>query len=291
MIGVAVHRSRSLAACEERALVLRAVGIVSEIAHEGDSYVLYVPMEYERDALDHLNAFTRENVKPPPRPRPILHEGASGGVLAYFLVLVAIAWLASIDAFGQPWFDAGRMQAGRVADGEVWRTVTALTLHLDVAHLLSNLGFGSLFGYFCGQLLGPGTAWAAILLGGALGNLATALVQSPAHRAVGASTAVFAALGLLATSSLRLHMTTGQSWAYRWGPLIAAVALLGFTGTGGERTDVTAHATGFLAGALLGLVATRIDPVVLKSRRLQRVAALAAMTGVVGAWLIAFAAQ
>jgi len=65
--------------------------------------------------------------------------------------------------------------------------VTALTLHVDSGHLITNLGFGMLFGYLAGQLLGPGIAWASILAAGALGNFLTRcscrqpIVQS-AHR-------------------------------------------------------------------------------------------------------------
>jgi rhomboid protease GluP len=38
----------------------------------------------------------------------------------------------------------------------------------------------------------------------------------------------------------------------RASPLVAGVALLAFTGVGGERTDVLAHVLGFLAGVGAG---------------------------------------
>lgn len=288
MSEVEILRSASLATCEEYALVLRAVGITAEVVPVGREYALYVAAESAAEARRQMSAFIRENRRPLPRPKPVLHERAWTGVVAYAAVVIVVAWLASVDAGGRSWFEAGRLQAGLVRGGEVWRTITALMLHLDVGHLLSNLGFGSLFGYFCGQLLGPGVAWAAILAGGAIGNLTNAVIQSTEHRAVGASTAVFAALGLLATRSLRLHMSAGQSWAYRWGPLIAGVALLGFTGTGGERTDIIAHATGFLAGAALGLLAARIEPARLHHPQVQRCAAAAAIALVLLAWSAAF---
>jgi membrane associated rhomboid family serine protease len=173
-----------------------------------------------------------------------------------------------------------------VRAGEVWRVVTALTLHADVGHLLSNLGFGALYGFFAARLIGPGMAWLAILLGGAFGNLANAWLQAPEHRSIGASTAVFAALGLLAAYSLRVQMTRGQSWAYRWGPLIGGIALLGFTGTGGENTDVTAHGTGFVAGAVLGLGASYLGAPTLARVALQRATATLALALVIGAWVV-----
>ncbi len=63
---------------------------------------------------------------------------------------------------------------------------------------------------------------------------------------------VFALLGLLAAYAWRRRADSGERWAYRWAPLIAGVFLLGFTGVGGENTDVLAHLTGFITGSATG---------------------------------------
>ena len=73
--------------------------------------------------------------------------------------------------------------------------------------------------------------------GGAVGNGVSALVQPPPHTAVGASTAVFAALGLTAAYVWR-RRGEGPSgwparWPARWAPIIVAVILLTWTGSGG----------------------------------------------------------
>jgi len=99
------------------------------------------------------------------------------------------------------------------------------------------------FGLLAGQLLGPGVAWASVLAAAAAANLLNAFIQPATHTSVGASTAVFATLGLLAAYAWRRRRDQGDRWAYRWAPLIAGVILLGFTGAGGERTDVLAHLT------------------------------------------------
>ena len=106
-------------------------------------------------------------------------------------------------AFNADWLDAGALRSGAVRAGEVWRAVTALTLHLDVGHMLSNLGFGTVFGLLAGQLLGPGVAWASVLAAAASANLLNAWLQPEVHSSVGASTAVFATLGLLAAYAWR----------------------------------------------------------------------------------------
>jgi membrane associated rhomboid family serine protease len=167
-------------------------------------------------------------------------------------VIVTVAGLTQWDAFGIDWRDAGRTQAGLIRGGELWRCVTALTLHADPAHLLGNIVFGCIFGWFAGQLVGPGPAWLGIVTAGGLGNLLNALIRPATHSSLGASTAVFAALGLVAayTWSARRHSPT--SAFVRWAPLVVAVVLLGYLGASGERTDVAAHVTGAISGAALG---------------------------------------
>jgi hypothetical protein len=144
-------------------------------------------------------------------------------------------------AFGLDWWEAGMSRAGLIRDGEWWRTLTALSLHADPLHLVGNLVFGLVFGFLTGQLLGWGLAWSGMLLAGALGNALNALIHSPSHASIGASTAVFATLGILAAYSWkqRRHLVN------RWLPFGGGVALLAFLGMGGGRTDIFAHVTGF----------------------------------------------
>ena len=78
-------------------------------------------------------------------------------------------------------------------------------------------------------------------------------MQSPGHRSVGASTAVFGAVGILAALSLVRHRHYLQR---RWLlPVAAALALLALLGTEGKNTDLGAHLFGFVSGIVLGLVA------------------------------------
>lgn len=251
---VEIYRSFWRSACEERGFVLHAVGIESEVAWLGRGWALLVPEADQAAALAQLEHYEHEN--PPRRPPAALeplHRGAWLGSTVYAATILAVAYLAGGLALGANWLDAGALQAGPTRAGEWWRAVTALTLHLDVGHLLANLGFGTVFGLLAGQLLGPGIAWATVLLAASAANLLNALVQPAAHTSVGASTAVFATLGLLAAYAWRRRHDRGERWAYRWAPLVAGIILLGFTGAGGERTDVLAHLTGFAMGALAGV--------------------------------------
>jgi len=252
-----VFRSFWRSACEERGFVLHAVGIGSVVAWAGRSWVVLVATTDHEAAVAQLERYEREN---PPRAAPSapdeLHPGAWTGSLVYAIVLLAVGYLAGNLAFGADWLGIGSLIGGATRAGEWWRGVTALTLHLDVGHLLANLGFGTVFGLLAGQLLGPGVAWGTVVVAASAANLLNALVQPPTHSSAGASTAVFAMLGLLAAYAWGRRESGGR-WAYRWAPLVAGVILLGFTGAGGERTDVLAHLTGFAMGVLAGLAHAR----------------------------------
>jgi membrane associated rhomboid family serine protease len=285
MALVEVYRSQRRADCEERALVLAAVGLASELVSLDDGFALLVPEESIATAAAHLDAYSKESLSRRPEPSPIRpHPGAWLGSAAYAVVLVGVTHCAVGDVLGFDWFASGELVPGLLRSGELWRVVTALTLHADFAHLITNLGFGMLFGYLASQLLGPGIAWASIVLSGAFGNLFDALLMPPTHSAIGASTAVFATLGLLAAYSWRRRTGRSARWPYRWAPLIAAVALLALLGAGGEHTDVLAHLTGFFAGTLLGALYGGLSLPLTGRAPLQLLAGASALAAIAGAW-------
>ena len=95
------------------------------------------------------------------------------------------------------WFERGSADADRILHGELWRTVTALTLHADLAHVLSNAIGITVFLGALSSIMGPGLSSALVLLAGAGGNLANALIHGSSHVSIGASTSVFGAVGML----------------------------------------------------------------------------------------------
>ena len=179
--------------------MLHAVGIASELVTDGRYWMLLVQASDASTAAAQLRRYDFEN---PPRRRPAEpdppHRGAWLGSAGYAAVMLLVAYLAGVGAFNGNWLDAGALLSVPVRHGEIYRAVTALTLHLDVGHLLANLGFGTVFGLLAGQILGPGVAWASILAAAAAANLLNAFIQPEMHASVGASTAVFATLGMLA---------------------------------------------------------------------------------------------
>jgi membrane associated rhomboid family serine protease len=166
--------------------------------------------------------------------------------------------------------------------------VTSLTLHVDAAHLIGNLVFGILFGVFLSRAVGAGVGWLASLLAGAAGNLINVYLQGPDYRSLGASTAVFGAIGILTAYQWRQ-----QSWSDRWwlrfAPLIAGAIFLGYLGGSGERTDVLAHALGMSVGVVLGVVIAGLEPRGILRAPVQRSCGWLSLSIVAVAWAAAIA--
>ena len=282
-----VFESPNRAACSDRALVLTAVDIPFQIVEDAVSCALVVPAEYSARAVHELTEYDDEN--PPERRQkatPLTLHNAVPGLLAYCLIICGVAVIADRTVLGTDWYRAGRVDGALVRAGEWWRTLTALTLHSDLEHLIGNLVFGIMFGLFAGRLLGSGVAWLGIVIAAALGNGLNTLLLDASHRAIGASTAVFAALGLVAGFVWRGKLMAQDRWPYRIGPLVGGFALLMFTGTGGERTDIGAHLMGFLFGLGAGMLLSRVRDQ-LDNERLQWVTGVCALILISGAWALA----
>jgi rhomboid protease GluP len=286
---VPVYRSPRSSDCEDRAFVLMAVGIDNAVGFDGEEFVLHVDAANVPQAMVHLRQYDAERNRPvpapPPPPRVFPHAWI--GCAIYILVLVGVAVAISRGLWRLDAFDAGALDGARVQAGDWWRAFTALTLHVDAAHLALNLGAGTWFGWLAGRQLGVGHAWLLVVAGAACANFLEAVIGSAAHRAVGASTAVFAALGLIAAHSWRERFALPQRWARRWGPLIAGVILLGWLGSAGENTDLVAHAGGFALGTLLGAVAALPAARRVLAHMPQWLAGAIAAGAIWGAWALA----
>lgn len=259
-----VFRAQRQAECEERAFMLMAVSIGAVVGVDGADWVVRVDSADADRAVAQLQRYEIERRvparMPAPPPLPVQPQAWVGSLL-YALILIAIGLLISNGVWRLDAFSLGELDAARVQAGQWWRVLTALTLHLDGAHLVGNLAAGSWFGYLAARQLGAGSAWLLGVIGAALANLIEALAGPPSHLSVGASTAVFTLLGLLSAHAWRLQYSRAQRWALQWAPLVGGVVLLGWfgAGTGGsdDTTDIVAHALGFVIGALLGVLAAR----------------------------------
>jgi len=276
----------------ELALVLIARGVPFQRQPGARGWELWVQLADAPAAATELTLYRHENALQI-GTRPVEEVGTgSAGVLWYVATLLAVFVALHANLLNHDWLGAGRLEAGPLLSGEWWRAVTALTLHRELAHLGGNLAFGGFFGYFIGRYFGHGFGWLAVLLAATGANVLNAWVQSPAHRSIGASTAVFAALGLLMMYTWRRGYLRDTPWRGRIAPIVAGLGLHAFTGTSGENTDLGAHLFGFIAGSGGGLAIARFAPVEwLRDARVQRVGGTLAVVLLVAAWALALRAE
>jgi membrane associated rhomboid family serine protease len=284
---ITVATGLSDARANELALVLiaRDVPFQRRAGHGG--WELWVPQTRAPEAATELTLYRHENAREiGARPLAEIGDGRFG-VAAYLATLLVAFVALHADLLYLDWLGAGRLEAGAVIAGEWWRAVTALTLHIELAHLLGNLAFGAFFGYFVGRYLGTGIGWLTVVLAASLANVLNAWVQAPTHRSIGASTAVFAMLGTLVAYTWRRGFLRHTPWRARIAPIVAGLGLLAFTGTAGENTDLGAHLFGFLVGIGAGLALARASAEWLGSERVQGFAAALAAAVVLAAWTAA----
>jgi len=282
-----VFESRNRQSCADRALVLTSLQIPHQLIDDSGTCVLIVPAQFSAQASNELQLYDEEN--PPIRPKTvpkIEHQNAVPGLVGYVFVVCMIAGMAGYSFFQSNWFVAGRVDGELIRNGEIWRLFTALTLHSGVRHLLSNIVFGVFFGLFAGRLLGSGVAWLAIVLAAASGNALNTLFLDATHRSIGASTAVFAALGLVAGYVWFGKLMSQERWSNRYGPIVGGLALLMYTGTGGENTDIGAHLLGFVCGFGAGLILIRLGKIP-KDTQTQFVAGAIAFGLIFFSWSVA----
>lgn len=139
--------------------------------------------------------------------------------------------------------------------------MTALALHADIAHVLSNAVAGRLLFTEVASLEGVGIGGALVLLAGAV--------------------------GLLGSVGMTRRRRNAFSRSRAWLPIAGAFALLGMLGRSGRRVDIWAHFFGLLVRAVLrllvGLVSRRPPKL-----RIQWVRGTAAVAVIIYCWTVAF---
>jgi len=279
--------TENLAEAEEWMLVLVAEGLSPAVRHTSRGFALVVPASKAERAVTALAAYETEN----PRVSQVEDEPHGAGYLIAGFTVAGVL-LAFFSITGEPhpgslWFKRGSSDAAYLLGGELWRSVTALTLHVDLGHAISNAIAMALFLSAVCRSLGPGLGIAIVLLAGAGGNLANAFLQGPTHVSVGASTSVFAAVGVVVSLAVaRRHRRRGSYGRRAWLPIAAGFALLAMLGTGQYPVDLWAHLLGLLTGSLLG-AAVAIYYHRAPGPRVQWTFAGAALTLVIGCWALA----
>lgn len=239
-------------------LAMREPCLIAETETPGQ-YSLQAEPAAASQIASELQAY--ENEREIPRPllpeRELFRFPAGWEVYGiWMLALVAcFLWQQEHPALAER---AASSSSGLIGHGEWWRPFTALFLHADMPHLLGNLLSGLFFGTLVARTIGAWRGWALILACGTIGNVLTSALTWPEEfTSIGASTAVFGALGILsglgfsAMLRARLHLP----WAQTAAPVLAGIILLGWLGGGQSNgnTDVLGHVFGFGTGLTAGI--------------------------------------
>ncbi len=271
---------------------LAAAGFDYRLSHDASGWVIHIPQDAAEAAQAEIEGYELDNRDWPSPPR----AGSAAQITPY--PSWSALWVACMLVAFYIWLGPYRTQSpvlrlaaadtGRILAGEWWRVITALTVHADVSHLLANVLSLSFLGRSVCRIMGGGLGWALILGAGIVGNSGVAWVLRVDQVSVGASTCSFAALGVLASHQAIQRMRHGRGipglWERTWLPVGAGLALLATLGTG-PRSDLAAHALGFLCG----MVATVYASWHASSRLpgwIQLVLQLACLATVMGAWRI-----
>jgi rhomboid protease GluP len=251
----------TFAAGSEHGLVVLAMGESYWLLASGDEYRLLVEPHLAAAVREQLGRFDRESRRWP--PAPILDEPA----LPHFELLLPLGWATLVlglflgQAVHPDWTVRGALDGNALFQyGEWWRPFTALFLHGSGDHVIANAVSGLLV--FSAVLTTFGRWRGALLLGLAsfTANTAVAALHFPEpYRSLGASTAIFAGVGLLTGRAARLvaRSTHPHRWRLLFVPLAAGLTVLALYGAGGlhESVDVGAHVAGFAMGGVAGFVA------------------------------------
>jgi len=245
-------------------LVLEAMDIPFESGANSDFYELMIS-EADRDrAFIQIALYERENRKKRIQEKKIYKRGNESFVIFTPFFLYLFYFLVLLLGPKLPIVSLGDASAEAILAGEWWRTITALTLHADISHLFSNLIFGGILATLVIRQTGSGLGWLLILFSGILGDYWNSLLYVKNHHSIGASTAIFGAVGVL--SSLQFYRQYRFTAQKAWVALGCGLAFLAFLGAGGQNTDLSAHFFGFFAGIFWGSLAgfflkgRKVDP-------------------------------
>lgn len=244
-------RSRRQAMDWSLVLISQGIECTIDFSDPEPGWGLLVDAAAHERALGIIRQYRLEN-----RRWPWRMEVPSAGIVfdtgsfAWVCLLFLFAWANARYGLRED----GMMDAREVGQGAWWRLFTAIWLHADMAHLLSNAALGLvLVGLAMGRY-GTGLGLVGAYLAGAGGNLLVLVTSQDSHRSLGASGMVMGALGLLAVraaSDLRSGISTGKG--FMAGILGGTMLFILFGLAPG--TDVVAHLGGFLSGITLGFVA------------------------------------
>lgn len=263
-----VYRDGRVSRVRDRAVVLTAMGVDCVVCHgegvwvllvaEGDAARARLEISGYEDGEERRLAERTGQMEVGPAPGEF-----RGGLAFSFLLMGAyVVQKATPDEVVEGWV----MDVVRVRAGEWWRLVTALGVHGSFEHVFAN---GVIGGFLFAFLAREWRTWLALVMAlmcGVLGNGLNLIFHwGGEHRSIGASTSVFAVMGLLFAHGWVGAGGVGirgrlRAWVLPFGGAAAMYSFFAGDPTHSldfHRVDHTAHFGGWLAGVIAGLPVAR----------------------------------
>ncbi len=240
----------------DRSLVVSAMEVPHWIVRRDGGFVLCVEPERAEEVAEELGRFEIERGERTSLPEATVAPAKYSTISLWVGGWILCGFYAAQIAGPRWWEDRGTASSKAIMGGEWWRVFTALTLHADLGHLGSNLAAGLVCAGFLLPVLGSGWTWLCIVLAGGAGNWLNAWGHRDVeHLSIGASTSVFAALGILVAAQCAMRTLAVRKVRAREFllPVGAGLGLLAYLGVGDQQTDYMAHFFGLLAGLPLGV--------------------------------------
>lgn len=168
--------------------------------------------------------------------------------------ILVFAWMVVtgadiLEPGGQVIYKWGGNFGPAIVDGEWWRLISAVFVHIGIVHLLSNMLALGFIGYALEPLLGKQRFLVAYLLSGITGSLLSMYIH-PQIISAGASGAIFGMFGVfLAVLSTNLTKARMRSVAL---PSMALYVLYQLAAGMKDGVDNAGHLGGLIGGLLIG---------------------------------------
>lgn len=175
-------------------------------------------------------------------------------IWTYVLLVANVAIWAVVyftwDGLGAKLVNLGVKSDELIAQGEYWRLLTAMFLHIEIVHIFSNMLALYALAPQVESTFGRARFLAVYFLSGLLGSGLSYLL-TPGD-SLGASGAIYGLLGALVAYFVRNHRGFGEYGRRRLANLLGVIALNLLITIAVPYIDLWGHAGGLLGGLALG---------------------------------------